>query len=244
MSESFAAITAISKYSEMGPDATVTEGVLCLAVGDGSTPRTAGLAAFITRWTCVSIDPSLRSEWTGTNPKQVERLFGFAGKFEEWVPEKLQEAASLARGNSALKHLVILCVHSHNRFTGAADITTIRDCLGNPPTTLVSIPCCHLSNPQTDLKRLPDASFEDFAMFSMCRTVNIWAWNSDHLLRQRNGATVAPEILLSGCDPTSRIARGLSKWQATHQPHTTAVGSLSRVARQKANRAARLATNS
>ena len=40
-------------------------GVLMLAIGDGATPRTAGLAAFVTRWSVVSIDPELQPEWEG-----------------------------------------------------------------------------------------------------------------------------------------------------------------------------------
>ena len=39
-------------------DAAVT----CVAVGDGNTPRTAALFAFLTRWQCVAVDPEM-VEW-------------------------------------------------------------------------------------------------------------------------------------------------------------------------------------
>ncbi|CAE8601556.1 unnamed protein product [Polarella glacialis] len=99
ISESYGAIAAGARHCRLGPNAEKASGVLCLAVGDGSTPRTAGLAAFVTRWTCVSIDPCLREEWAGANPKDVRGLHGFVGTFEEWVPEKLQEAKELASQN-------------------------------------------------------------------------------------------------------------------------------------------------
>ncbi|CAE8586544.1 unnamed protein product, partial [Polarella glacialis] len=178
ISESYGAIAAGARHCRLGPNAEKASGVLCLAVGDGSTPRTAGLAAFITRWTCVSIDPCLREEWAGANPKDVRGLHGFVGTFEEWVPEKLQEAKELASQNGPLTHLLILCVHSHNRFRGPADMELLRSGLGFPPTTLVSLPCCHLSNPRVDLKRPPDMSFEDLAVFSQCREVNLWVWGA------------------------------------------------------------------
>lgn len=40
--------------------------VLCLCIGDGSTPRTAVLACFLEKkWDCISIDPALHAEWHG-----------------------------------------------------------------------------------------------------------------------------------------------------------------------------------
>jgi len=39
-------------------DAAVT----CVAIGDGNTPRTAALFAFLTRWHCVAVDPEM-VEW-------------------------------------------------------------------------------------------------------------------------------------------------------------------------------------
>jgi hypothetical protein len=49
-------------------------GVLCISIGDGSTPRTACLAAFLTGWTTVAVDPALRRDWSGPAPKGVDGL--------------------------------------------------------------------------------------------------------------------------------------------------------------------------
>lgn len=48
-------------------------------------------------------------------------------------------------------HLVLICVHSHNRFTGVAAMERIRGSYGFPPTALISLPCCHQFNPTNDL---------------------------------------------------------------------------------------------
>ena len=68
LTESFAANNAARSFlwsknaagrARVDPaDAAVT----CVAVGDGNTPRTAALFAFLTRWHCVAVDPEM-VEW-------------------------------------------------------------------------------------------------------------------------------------------------------------------------------------
>ena len=271
-------------------------GVLCINIGDGATPRTAALAAYLTAWTAVSVDPAMRPEWEGKHPQGIGRLWSYGAKFEEWAAEPsgamsevgaecvetstLQEggqqqdemedqpevaaegeasraaaaakeaadaeakasiayikaspavrnawiswleaqaessaanqteatqsepsglaaaaSAGTARGAVGLAaigfdpalhtqetraafcaehqrgtrapgtvaehaaatlpvvvegvaHLVLICVHAHNRFTGVAAMERIRGHYGFPPTVLVSLPCCHQFNPTNDL---------------------------------------------------------------------------------------------
>ena len=268
-------------------------GVLCINIGDGATPRTAALAAYLTAWTTVSVDPAIRPEWQGKHPQGIGRLWSYGAKFEDWAadpsgpmsevgaecvetsalqgcgeqqekrenqstvaaeepaskdvaakeaadaeakasiayikaspvirnawiswleaqesstanqttafqPEpsdlaagasagKARGAMGLAaigfdpvlhtqetraafcadhqRGTSAhatasqrtaalqvavegIAHLVLICVHAHNRFTGVAAMERIRGHYGFPPTVLVSLPCCHQFNPTNDL---------------------------------------------------------------------------------------------
>ena len=68
LTESFAANNAARSFlwsknaagrARVDPaDAAVT----CVAIGDGNTPRTAALFAFLTRWQCVAVDPEM-VEW-------------------------------------------------------------------------------------------------------------------------------------------------------------------------------------
>ena len=175
--------------------------VLCLVIGDGCTPRTAALVAFLTQWTAVSIDPEMLPEWVGRCPRGVRRLRAVRGTFEAWV-EGLADAAGSGGGGIAgaegggvaqaegdgggalpgpapcFRQLLLLCVHSHNRFTGPAAIGSVRSALGlqHVPCCLVFVPCCPGFSPGKDIGRPPDVTFEDLAVFSACRRVQAWKW--------------------------------------------------------------------
>jgi hypothetical protein len=64
------------------------KGVLCINIGDGATPRTAALAAYLTSWTAVSVDPAMREEWQGKWPEGIVRLWSYGLKFEEWAEQR------------------------------------------------------------------------------------------------------------------------------------------------------------
>ena len=167
-------------------------GVLCMSIGDGSTPRAAGLASFLTSWHTVSIDPSLRQEWTGPAPNGVVRLHGVSAKLEDFMqrPDLIEQIRSAAAagtsedepggggggGGGALSHLLLLCVHAHHRFRGPASLAAIRAAFGDPATTCVALPCCPTFNPTKDIGRQPDHVFDDRAIFSECRRLHIWRW--------------------------------------------------------------------
>ena len=67
LTESFAANNAARSFlyprgAERGRVDPADAAVTCVAVGDGTTPRTAALFAFLTRWHCVAVDPEM-VEW-------------------------------------------------------------------------------------------------------------------------------------------------------------------------------------
>ena len=64
------------------------KGVLCINIGDGATPRTAALAAYLTSWTAVSVDPAMRSQWQGEHPEGIGRLWSYGLKFEDWAADR------------------------------------------------------------------------------------------------------------------------------------------------------------
>ena len=76
------------------------------------------------------------------------------------------EGSSTRRHNERVRHLILLCVHSHHRFCGPASIECVRQAFGNPPTTVVALPCCATFNPTKDIGRAPDETYEDLAIFS------------------------------------------------------------------------------
>ncbi|GFH59120.1 hypothetical protein CTEN210_15596 [Chaetoceros tenuissimus] len=163
VSESMAALQAACEHGNIGKK----DKVKCLAIGDGSTPRTAVLACFIKKWHCSSIDPALHEEWIGNNPKGVRNLVGYGCTLEEFMME--QEA-----DNSAYDHLVLLCVHSHARMIGNTSISKIMARYNNVKTTFVSLPCCPKFRSQKDVGRLPDVQYDDDCVFSDCRRVEVY----------------------------------------------------------------------
>ena len=102
ITESYGALQAAARLGGIvGPAGTQLDsrqaerrrGVLCINIGDGSTPRTAVLAAYLTSWTAVSIDPAMRECWRGTHPRGVAGVSSFGLTLEDWAadPELLAQ---------------------------------------------------------------------------------------------------------------------------------------------------------
>lgn len=121
-----------------------------VVVGDGNTPRTAGLCAFYSAWRCVSVDPRMKSplRW----PVRIQRLEVHKCRIED-VPLRID-------GDGA-----ILAVHSH-----APLRATLRYVTFTGSRALVAIPCCVRELPEVE----PDATFSDPGIWSEKRTVHVW----------------------------------------------------------------------
>lgn len=174
VSEAYAALHAVWQHF---PVASLEGRVLCVCIGDGSTPRSAALASFLTQWHCIAVDPGLRSEWCGEEPKGVHRLHGFCSKVEDFV--STGTASAFARDSSvAPEVLVVLAIHSHHRFLGPASVPAIRAAFGAEcaQTCVVSIPCCFPFRDVEDLGRRPDLCYDDWAILSEKRQVRMWFW--------------------------------------------------------------------
>ena len=189
VSESMAAVQAACQHGLW--NAKQHGRVKCLCIGDGATPRTAVLAAFLQRWHCTSIDPALRVEWRGARPKGVAGLVGFGGTLEDFVTRGRDDA------DAAYDHLVLLCVHSHARLVGRASVPRLRARYGGVPTSLVSLPCCPKFRSQRDVGRVPDVKYEDDCVFSACRRVEVWNFDA-------SANDVDPLVCLE-CTPTGQV---------------------------------------
>lgn len=164
VSESMASIHAARRHGGVSAE---TDGVLCLCVGDGCTPRTALLASFITKWRCVSIDPALKEGWAGPHGS-VERLTGFGGTLDEFM------ATTPAAADLRVSQLVLLCVHSHARFVGPSALPSLLARYGRPATCLVTLPCCSGFRPERDIGRPADIRYDDECVFSDKRALEVW----------------------------------------------------------------------
>lgn len=103
--------------------------VRIFVVGDGVTPRTAAVFAFMTKWECISIDPQMRDrDYSG-----IRRLRVHDCKIEDY-PNHPKYHPLTDDWNS--KTNIIIMPHSH------ADIQRTWDELVNDKTWLITMPCC------------------------------------------------------------------------------------------------------
>jgi hypothetical protein len=155
VSESMGAFYAVRKH--LGDKLFGDSDVHVVAVGDGCTPRTAALFAFLTRWTCWSVDPRLVSK---DKYAAVNRLHVVPTAVEQF---KLP----------ACKRAIIVAVHSHADLTAA-----VKACAAAERVDVIAIPCCVLQELRLRKEvidpRAPDVEYEDFGIGSPHRTVRLW----------------------------------------------------------------------
>lgn len=129
VTESFAMYVAVMKYVVENTD--ICKGrndARVFVVGDGVTPRTAGLMAFMTKFQCVSIDPELRDR----DYSEIRRLRIVQKKIQDWEPGVLNSGDGVLNQ----KPHIILMPHSH------APIQETWNKLVNDKTWLITMPCC------------------------------------------------------------------------------------------------------
>jgi len=147
VTESFTVFQAVrdhlSDISLQDPSVTV------IAVGDGSTPRTAATFATRSKWRAVSIDPQLR-RFTRAMQK-IQRL--------ACDPRRVEETLTIC------ETAILVAVHSHAKLP--ASIASVRA----KRLAVVALPCCvDLSIPGL----APDLQYDDYGCISPDRTVKIW----------------------------------------------------------------------
>lgn len=145
-----AALRACGGMEHCGNDKTTA-----IIVGDGSTPRTAVLFAYRTRWVTWSIDPNLRPEWAGHEPYGTKRLHGFAKRIEQCGKVRFPG------------DLVLIFPHSHAPTEPALEKFTARGA-----RHVVWLPCC--VTPTIPNRQSPDEWYDDWGIWSPQRAVMIW----------------------------------------------------------------------
>jgi hypothetical protein len=126
ITESMAAVAAAHRWAPKLGLSLGDPGVSLVVVGDGSTPRTAALAAYRSAWTCHSIDPNLSRASLKPSREAAIR----AVRRLHVHPYKAQEMPDPIRAE------ILLAVHSH------AKIPDALLALDRLPTLIVAIPCC------------------------------------------------------------------------------------------------------
>ena len=130
---------------------------LIWVIGDGVYPRTAGLFVFRTPYWVVSIDPQLRIPSYLHTFESIKRLICIKSKIEEIKENNIFKLFDI--------FILVFC-HSHASIVKSV-ITLKRFC---KKFYIISMPCCV----PDDLPILPFKSYEDYGVFSIKRTINLY----------------------------------------------------------------------
>lgn len=162
ITESMAMYAAVAKLLPKRGEDLGSELHKVFVIGDGSTPRTAAIFAFRSRWQCFSIDPLLKE---ASRFMRVNRLHLFPCKVQELGEERrIQEAVGREGYN------IVVLPHAH---VGLDDVAAI---IPNPDF-IVAMPCC---NPHAKNQELwhgawgYDYSYADWGIHSPHRTIRVW----------------------------------------------------------------------
>lgn len=167
LAESMAAFAAVREHvrGDGGDDVLAfgSRNIVLVAVGDGSTPRTASLFAFRTAWRCVSIDPALKT----------------AGKWRDvssltLVKSRAQDVQVLVEKH---ERVVLIMWHAH------VSVKDAIKCLGfaggeqatRERVALIACHCCNFDKRQRFmLGDAPDIEYEEDGMPGLMRSVRVW----------------------------------------------------------------------
>lgn len=106
-----------------------SESLHVYVIGDGHTPRTAGLIAFMSKWMCVSVDPEMRED---KYKNTVKRLWPVKCKGEEIEKYKLFEQST-----KKPTHIILIFPHSHIKNTNE-----VYKHFQDQKVWIVNMPCC------------------------------------------------------------------------------------------------------
>ena len=117
----------------------------------------------------ISVDPALKEPWHGDEAGGVRRLRCFRGTIDAYMATREPDAAPA--------RLVVFCVHSHARLVGASTVPRMRARFGDPPTSVIALPCCARVRPERDIGAKPDRVYHDDCVFSEKRRVEMWHYD-------------------------------------------------------------------
>lgn len=149
VTESFGARRAVRPFADaFPPDDPDT---VLVAVGDGTTPRTAATFALTTNWDCHSVDPRLRTKarWS-----TIDRLTLHRRQIEEVQ----------LRG----ERVVVVLVHAHVAAATALSSVAAESVL------LVSMPCCVAPG----IDEVPELRYRDPWVGSVENELLVWRYSS------------------------------------------------------------------
>lgn len=146
ITESFAAFHAAKHFVPFFDFKDESIDVIC--VGDGRTPRTASVFAFMTKNNIYSIDPNLKK--ADYFEQNIQRLKCLRSRVEDI--------------NFESEKVIIVAVHSH------ASLKNTLEHIKGDQRALIAIPCCISYNHS----KKPDYEYKDPGIWSPKNVVKVW----------------------------------------------------------------------
>ena len=170
--------------------------VVCIVLGEGSTPRTAILASQHYGWTTIAIDPKLSEDWDGYHD-DIPNFTGYSVSISDFMDDNGGEFSEtmIEFSHEGVQHLVIIGVqHTKDslRLKGNGHINEIRSRYEDVPTTLVSLSPVRKATLAPTQRRIgqcgsklekdvgyePNLSYLDEAVFSDTRQIEVWNFHN------------------------------------------------------------------
>ena len=148
-----------------------------IVVGDGMTPRTAALCAYLTKglWQCFSIDPMLQYDTYTDMIFLHRRSTTTADHCKEWTSIRgLRMArAKIQAVSIQCRQAIVVMMHAHVSIEDAiAAVDTSEGIVG-----IVTCPCCNWAAVQeTWLDQAPQQQYTDVKLLSAKNQMNVWCF--------------------------------------------------------------------
>ncbi len=161
--ESFSIFNVIESYilkRDTNIDRNKENHVLCFVVGDGTTPRTAAVINFMTKWDTISCDPIMRNPAKYAGIKRCEVHTSKGEDIVEMVTQRVEIVEH--------EYVILIFPHSH-----IPNTNEIYKHFTDKKVWIINMPCCHKK--QDDYLPLKEwVSFKDDAVASPENTIKVY----------------------------------------------------------------------
>jgi hypothetical protein len=181
ITETFAIWTALRRYifPRLSTSTTSIDNRqnAIIVVGDGMTPRTAALCAYLTKglWQCYSVDPMLQYDTYADMTFINRRSLTTADHCEQW---KIIKGLRIARAkiqtvSIQCRQAIVVMMHAHVTIEDA--ITAVDASEGI--VGIITCPCCKWTPFQQEwLGQAPHEQYTDLRLLSVKNQMNVWCF--------------------------------------------------------------------
>lgn len=179
ITETFAIWTALRRhiFPQLSTSSMDNRQNAIIVVGDGMTPRTAALCAYLTKgaWQCYSVDPMLQYDTYADTTFINRRSITTADHCKQWQSIKgLRMArAKIQTVSIQCRQAIVVMMHAHVAIEDAvAAVDASEGIVG-----IVTCPCCQWAPFQQEwLGQAPHQQYTDLRLLSVKNQMNVWCF--------------------------------------------------------------------